>query len=139
MATNTSKTYLMYKATPEATDYTKLVDIKTVPDLPKAPDKLDTTTLSDTQKTSIMDIADVDNLEFDINYDPAVWETIAALKGKQTDYAIYFGDNGEYGYFTFTADTFIAFKSAKVSAVREATITLYPSTALVHNQGPAGS
>lgn len=44
---STYKTYLMYKATSAATQYTKLIDIKSFPDLGGEPERIDVTTLSD--------------------------------------------------------------------------------------------
>lgn len=44
---STYKTYLMYKATTAATEYTKLLDIKSFPDLGGEPERIDVTTLSD--------------------------------------------------------------------------------------------
>lgn len=128
MSQNTSKTYLRYKATPSATDYATLCDIKDYPDIFKAPEKIDTTTLSDEQHTYIKDIADVPDLTFTVNYDVDVYNTILPLEGTETAYEIAFGENGEFGKFDFTGDIFYNPNGGKVGAVREATITLYPST-----------
>ena len=48
MAITSYKTFLMHST--DGTAYTKLVDIKEFPDLGKAPDTIDITTLSDSMK-----------------------------------------------------------------------------------------
>ena len=83
MAISSYKTYLMHKAT-TATSYTKLIDIKSIPDgLIGQPNMLETTTLSDGQQTFIEGIRQVDSggFEFTANYTKTDFSTVNALKG----------------------------------------------------------
>lgn len=136
MATSSYKTFLMYKGA-DATEYTKLVDIKDYPDLGGAPEMLETTTLSSSMQTYIEGIQTLDALEFNINYDLATYNTIVALKGKETEFAVWFGGTetagevtptGAEGKFAFKGYISVRVTGKGVNEVREATISIAPST-----------
>ena len=80
MAITSYKTFQMHIT--DGTAYTKLVDIKEFPDLGKAPDTIDITTLSDSMKRYLQDILDTGQLEFTANYDLDDYKKLVALKGK---------------------------------------------------------
>lgn len=129
-ATLTANTFLMKGST-------KLVDIKEFPDLGKAPDTIDVTTLTNTMKVSINDLQDPGSLEFTANYDPDDYDTLKALEGAQNEYSVWFGasaegaPDGHLGKFTFTGELAVWVKGAGVSAVREMGIAIAPSTEIV--------
>lgn len=125
---NTSKTYLFYKATTEATAYEKLCDITSYPDVWAAPSRLDKTTLSDTQHVYEKDIADVPEMQFGCNYAKADMTKIKALEGQQLPYQLQFGESGADGMFNWTGDIFFTPTGGSVGAVRAGQITCYPST-----------
>ena len=100
MAISTYGISLMYKA--EGSTYTKLVDIKDFPDLGGAPEMLETTTLSDSMQTYIPGIQSLDALEFTANYTKEDFTKIKAMEGKDTEFAVYFGAEGEDGKFLFS-------------------------------------
>lgn len=134
MASSTYKTFLMKKG---SSDYEKLVDIKDFPDLGGAPEMIETTTLSDSMQTYIEGIMASDALEFTINYDLATYQTLLALKGTETEFAVWFGGTEENGVVTPTGDEGkFAFKGCLsvrvlgkgVNEVKEATISIAPST-----------
>ena len=136
MLTSSYKTFLMYKAA-SASEYTKLVDIKDFPDLGGAPEMLETTTLSDNMQTFIEGIQSQDALEFTANYDLETYTTLNGLKGKQTDFAVWFGGTGEGDGLTPTgSDGKFEFKGLLtprvvgkgVNEVREMIISIAPST-----------
>ena len=143
MATNTSKTFLMNSTT--GSTYTKLVDIKETPDLGKAPEGLDATTLSDTMKVYVSDIDDPGGtLEFTANYDPTDYATLQQHVGKEENFAIWLGGSesagvitptGDLGKFEFKATLSVWLKSASVSAVREMGIGLTPTTKITFKNG----
>lgn len=126
-ATNTSKSYLYYKPSTGST-YEKLLDITSYPALFAAPPKLDATTLSDTQRVYIPDIADTEDMVFGANYDIDSYRKVKELEGVQTDYEFRFGDKGEYGRWQWTGDIFTTPVAGEVGAVRAMEMTLYPST-----------
>ena len=134
MATSSYKTFLMYKNT---STYEKLVDIKDFPDLGGAPEMLETTTLSDGMQTYIEGIQGSDALEYTINYDLATYEKIAALKGIETEFAVWFGGTeadgvvtptGDEGKFNFKGYISIRIVGKGVNEVREAVLSIAPST-----------
>lgn len=141
MATSSYKTFLM-KGTGSggSVTYTKLVDIKDFPDLGGAPEMLDTTTLSDKMKTSIPGIQSVDSLQFTLNYDSDVYDTLDELTGVETKYAVWFGGTesggevtptGSEGKFSFTGTSSIYASGKGVNEVREMVLTIAPSTPII--------
>lgn len=102
MAISTYGVQLMYKAA-SAAEYTKLVDIKNFPDLGGTPESIDTTTTSDSMRTSIPGIIELDVLAFECNYTKTDFEKCKALDNVETDYALYLGNakdgaDGKYGF-----------------------------------------
>lgn len=134
MATSSYKTFLMHKV---SSAYEKLVDIKDFPDLGGAPEMLETTTLSDNMQTYIEGIQSQDALEFTINYDLATYEKIVAMKGKETEFSVWFGGTesageltptGDEGKFNFKGYISIRVTGKGVNEVKEATLSIAPST-----------
>ena len=134
MASSTYKTFLMKKGT---TSYEKLVDIKDFPDIGGAPEMLETTTLSDGMQTYIEGIMSSDAMEFTINYDLDTYNTLLALKGTETEFAIWFGGtesdgevtpDGSEGKFEFKGYLSVRVLGKGVNEVKEATISIAPST-----------
>ena len=134
MASSTYKTFLMKKGTE---GYEKLVDIKDFPDIGGSPEMLETTTLSDGMQTYIEGIQSSDALEFTINYELAVYETLLAMKGTETEFAIWFGGTesdgvvtptGDEGKFAFSGYLSVRVVGKGVNEVKEATISIAPST-----------
>ena len=136
MASSTYKTFLMKKGSGD-TGYVKLVDIKDFPDLGGAPEMIETTTLSDSMQTYIEGIQSSDALEFTINYDLTTYETLLALKGTETEFAVWFGGTesngavtptGDEGKFNFKGYLSVRVLGKGVNEVKEATISIAPST-----------
>ena len=135
MASSSYKTFLMKKGTGDT--YEKLVDIKDFPDLGGAPEMLETTTLSDHMQTYVEGIQSLDALEFTINYDLETYEKLLGLKGKETDFAVWFGGTGEgesltptgsEGKFNFKGYLTPRVVGKGVNEVKEAIISIAPST-----------
>lgn len=134
MATSSYKSFLMHK---KASAYEKLVDIKDFPDLGGAPEMLETTTLSDSMQTYIEGIQSQDALEFNINYDLETYEKILAMKGTENEFAVWFGGTeagdvvtptGTEGKFNFKGYISIRVTGKGVNEVREAVLSIAPST-----------
>lgn len=135
MAISTIGVYLMKKGSGDT--WSKLVDVKSIPDLVSPPESLDTTTLSNTARTFIPGLKDTQALEFTANYTKTDFETLAALEGTETEFAVWFGHTVTTGVATPTgADGKFAFKGyltpgvsgADVNAVVDMTITIMPTT-----------
>lgn len=138
---STYKTYLMYKATSTATEYTKLLDIKSFPDLGGEPERIDVTTLSDKIRKYTPGVQDLSSFQFTANYIAADYQKVKALEGQQIDYAIWLGaetsnsvdtPDGSDGKWAWTGDVSIFKAGGDVNAAQEMTITMYPSTDFVY-------
>ena len=137
MATSSYKSFLMYKKTGET--YEKLVDIKDYPDIGGSPETLETTTLSDSMQTYINGIQSSEAMEFTINYDSDTFNTIEAMADTETSFAIWFGGTeasgvvtptGSEGKFEFKGYISIRVSGKGVNEVREAVISIAPSTVI---------
>ena len=136
MVTSSYKSFLMHK---KEGAYEKLVDIKNYPDIGGSPETLETTTLSDAMQTHINGIQSSEAMEYTINYDSEIFDTIADMKGTEQEFAVWFGGTEEAGIVTPTGDEgkfeFKGFISIRVSGkgvneVREAVISIAPSTVI---------
>ncbi len=136
MAISTYKVFLMMK---EQSTYEKLIDIKDFPDLGGAPEMLETTTLSDAMQTFIEGIQSNDALEFTANYTKTDFETLAALKGQEKEFAVWFGGTEANGVATPTGSdgkfNFKGYLSAHpvgggVNEVVDMAVTIAPSTVI---------
>lgn len=135
MAISTYKVFLMKKGS--GSTYSKLVDIKDFPDLGGAPEMLETTTLSDGMQTYIPGIQSLEALEFTANYDKTDYQTLAALKDTESEFAVWFGGTesagvvtptGSEGKFTFSGKLSVFVVGGGVNEVVDMTITIAPST-----------
>lgn len=135
MARTSFQTYLMFSE--DGTDYEKLIDVKEIPDLGKAPDTVDITTLSDAQKRYLQDILDTGQLEFTANYDPIDYKKLAGMAHKDYYFAVWFGatttagvdtPDGNAGKFEFEGQLAVYVKGAGVSSAVEMGIAIAPST-----------
>lgn len=139
MAISTYKIFLMKKGTGQSATYSKLVDIKSFPDLFGAPDMLETTTLSDGAQTYILGIQNQDGLEFTANYTKADFTTLKALEGTETEFAIWFGatvsngvatPTGTDGKYEFKGLLNVSISGGGVNEVVDMTISIAPTTVI---------
>lgn len=139
MAITTYKVFLMKKG---ASAFEKLIDIKDYPDLGGAPEMLETTTLSNKNRTYKPGIQNADALVFTANYDKDDYETLAALAEQDNEYAVWFGGTesqgvvtptGSEGKFTFKGDLRVYVNGGGVNEVVGMTITIAPSTDIVES------
>lgn len=136
MAISTYKIFLMKKENSGST-YTKVIDIKSFPDLGGEPELLETTTLSDKMQTFIPGIQKLDALKFTANYTKEDYETLKALEEKEIDYAVWFGGteqggtltpDGSQGKFEFKGQLSVYVNGGGVNEVVDMTATIAPST-----------
>lgn len=135
MAISTYKVFLMHATS--GTTYSKLVDIKSFPDLGGAPEMLETTTLSDNMQTYIAGIQSLDALEFEANYTKTDYDALKKLEGKTEKYAVWFGGtgegsaltpNGSDGKFAFEGQLSVYATGGGVNEVVGMNISIAPST-----------
>ena len=144
MASSTYKSFLMKGTGSGTITYSKLVDIKSYPDLGGSPELLETTTLSDPMRTNILGIQANDSMEFTCNYTPSDYNAVKALEGTQQYIAVWFGgrdpddpeDEEIYPDFTdakFKFDGYLSVHAngGEVNAVREMTVTVAVSTPII--------
>ncbi len=138
MALSTYKSFLMYSS--DGSSYSKLIDIKTTPDMGDEPEQLETTTLSDPQRTYIEGLQDNPNKTFTANYDPVTYANLKELEHTEYYFAVWLGgtDNpgaaatptGDKGKFSFKGTLTCWLNGADVNAVQEITICIVPSTVI---------
>lgn len=136
-AISSYKAFLMNRSG-DSGSWTKLVDIKSTPDLGGAPENLETTTLSDKMQTYIAGIQSLDALEFTTNYNKTDYDAVKTHEGKKEQYAVWFGGTensdgtvtptGDNGKFKWDGELSVYVNGADVNAVVEMTITIAPST-----------
>lgn len=134
MAINTYQSFLMMK---NASDWEKLIDIKSFPDLGGVPESLETTTLSDKMKTFIPGIQNLESLKFDANYELEDFKKLSALESQEKEYAVWLGGNetggaltptGSDGKFKFKGQLSVYPSGGGVNEVVKMQITITPST-----------
>ena len=136
MAISTYRVFLMHK-TSGGSDYEKLLDIKSFPDLGGEPEMLETTTLSDNMNTYVAGVQSLESMSFDANYSKEDYEKCKALAGKDESYAVWFGGTGdgstltptgEHGKFAFNGEMSCFPSGGGVNEVVGLRITIAPST-----------
>lgn len=137
MAISTYKAFLMVK---DGGSYKKLIDIKEFPDLGGAPERLQTTTLSDKAHTYIAGIQDTEDLTFTANYTLADFQAVNKYyDGAEHDWAVWLGGtesgatltpDGTDGKFEFKGMLSCYVNGGGVNEVVDMTITLTPSTVI---------
>lgn len=106
---------------------TKLIDIKSFPDLGGAPEQVEKTTLSDSARTYIAGIQDQQVLEFTANFDKDDFTAVNALSA-ETTFWLEFGTGGSSGIFTWKGTAMAYVNGAGVNEVVEMTVVCTPST-----------
>lgn len=125
MAIATMNTILKYKVDDA---FVKLVDIKDYPDLGSAPELIETTTLTQTERhTNIKGLQDATDLTFTANYTLEDYETVKALEGNEEEFQLHLGDDGEDGVFGWKGELSVYLSGGGVNEVREMVITISES------------
>lgn len=138
MAISTYGVYLMYKK--DGSTYEKLVDIKSFGDLGGSPEQLDTTTLSDKIKTSILGIQELDLIDFTANYTADDFSKVKELEGQDLPFAVWFGNasgtpDGHDGKFEFNGMLSVYVSGGGVNEVVDMTVSIAASTEIFFNSG----
>lgn len=126
MALSTQGIYLMKGEGNENITYSKLVDIKTFPDMGAAPQTVDVTTLSDSMQQFIKGLDTAAAMEFTANYDAEDYAKLSALS-EETDFALYFGEEGTDGKFTWKGILSVWVVGNGVNGVIEMKISIMPT------------
>lgn len=127
MEKTTINTFLYHSETKDG-DFKKLIDITSYPDIFTAPDKLDISDLSSSQKKYTPGMTDLADYEFGFNYTKESYAKCKALEGKKGFYQIRFGENGEFGAWQWQGDVFATPSGGQVGGTRTGKIVCYPET-----------
>ena len=126
MAIATMNTILEYKN--ESEEFVKLVDIKDYPDLGSAPELIETTTLTETERhTNIKGLQDATDLTFTANYTLADYKKVKALEGEDHEFQLKLGEDGVDGIFRWKGELSVFLVGGGINEVREMTITITES------------
>lgn len=120
----TYKTYLMEGTGSDSLTYAKLIDIKDFPDLFAAPEMLEKTTLSDGGRRYEPGIKENEALTFTTNYSLTDFNALKAKEGEVLHLAVYFGENGADGKFTFDGKIAVTINGGGVNEIVEMTLTI---------------
>ena len=137
MPSTTIHTYLGYAETAgsisNSTAFTKLVSIKDFPDLGGAPDQVEITDLDDDVQKFLLGVQSMSALKFTANYVPANYDKLTGTgTGNTTNhtdgtirkYCVAFGQNGEYGVFSWEGQLSVWGVGGGVNAAREMKISI---------------
>ena len=124
--TLTKGTRLYYRKG-EATAWEIMARIKDYPGMRSAPERVDTTDLSDEMHTYIPGLPDAPELTFNIHHSKELALEIIGSEGIEHEYAVVFGDDGEYGWYYTKGEHFYSSTEGQVNTPHNAQITLYPS------------
>ena len=138
MAVTDEKSTTMYTylgTSEDGTAYTKLIPIKSFPDLGGEPDQVECTSLDDAQQTFLLGVKTMASMPFDCNYVPADYEKVKALcDGTIRKFCVAFGDNGERGIFTWEGQISCWVAGGGVNAVREMKIAISAATEITKSE-----
>lgn len=139
MAKSTIGTFLMIK---ESESWNKLIDIKDYPDLGGAPERIQSTTLSNKQHTYELGVQDIGEMQVTANYESEEYDRIKAYDDDvEHDFAFWFGGEegedgtmtptGVDGKFSFTGKLTCYVSGGGVNEIRNIMISLSNSTDIV--------
>lgn len=143
MAYNASSTYMSFLMhSTDGTTWTKLVDIRDFPDLGGDPELIDTTTLTDKQRTGVPGIIEADTLVFTANYDKDDFTRLntqmEADRSENSYYAVWFGGTevagqdptptGALGKFSFKGKLTVRVAGGGVNEARTMSVSIAAST-----------
>lgn len=143
MAISTYKTYLMH-GTGTTPTWSKLLDIKSFPDLGGDPETIDVTTLSDPMRVFIEGIKNTGNLQFTANYSSSDYSTIKGLAGKREKFSVWFGastsnevdtPDGSRGKFDFEGTISAYVTGGGVNEAVNMNVTVVPATKISFTPG----
>lgn len=110
---NGQKTTVGFSATGTA-PFTILGNLQEVPDIGGKLDKIESTTLADTQKTYVAGLLDPGDLAFKFRYDTATYQTAKGLEGTTTTLQVQYPDGSTQ---TFTAQLANVMDAVKTGAL----------------------
>ncbi|MBR1750442.1 MAG: hypothetical protein IJ740_06085 [Ruminococcus sp.] len=128
MEKTTIFTYLYMKKS-GSSEFTKLCDITSYPDLFTPPEKIEISDMSHKQRLYTEGMTDVPDYQFGANYTKASYAAVKESEDVDTNvYQLRFGENGEHGAWQWTGSHFVNILGGELNSKREMQITCYPET-----------
>lgn len=125
VAISSQKTYLYVSANGTDASYTKLIDVKNIPQIGGEPAKLKCTTLSaEKSEQYIPGLQDQESLGFTANYTKENWKKIAAITNTRYFQVRIGGTNGEQGIFQMKGTCMPYKNDVSPNSVQEFTIVI---------------
>ena len=128
--TSTYMTFLMHEVNESMS---KLCDIVDYSDLGSEPETIEVTTLSDRRRRFIDGLQNTEKITFTLNYTPAVYKALLALKGKLENYAVWLGGTesgedvtptGSNGKFSFSGYLSVFKTGGGTSEAQQMTVSI---------------
>ena len=134
-----SKNTTLGYQTSGSTTYTTIANIMEVPEMGGKPDKVEVTTLADSNKRYIAGLTDPGDLAFKFLYDnstaTSAYRILKGLEGQTTNYEVTYPDGTTHA---FTAQVSVSMDAIKPSAALTFTATMLVNSAIVVTP-PTGS
>lgn len=113
------------KSGTSASSLTKMADITSYPDMGGKPDKIDATTMSDTQSKSEPGVQQVPDLDFEANMDDTQFAAMRTNANTDMYYSLEFANGSKY---TWQGKHSVYENGGSVNGLRKATISITNST-----------
>lgn len=126
MAVSTIHTTLKFGTSDSS--LTKMCPITSYPDLIGTPEKIDTTSLDNTQETGIPGVKKLDTMEFEALYTKTEFQTLSANENTEGYFELEFGENGADGVFEWQGTYTLSVSGGGVNEARKMKIVVTPST-----------
>ncbi|QBO35378.1 phage tail protein [Periweissella cryptocerci] len=120
-----AQTLLQYSTTESGT-YSDLGGVQSVPEIGGAPEKVDVTTLADTQKKYIKGLQDTDNMEFKVVYRGSNFTTAKAMETAASKFWKVLYPDGSF--VSFKAGVTVKRDATEVNGALTFTVILTPET-----------
>lgn len=141
MAAATGKAYAtigtMLEYSEDGTTWQQLCRIQTFPELGGTPEQIETTDLEDEVQTFVLGVQQLDTMEFEANYSPAVYTTVDELAMEDLHYRIKLGKAGALGTVIWQGQHSVRISSGEVNGKIGMVVACSASTKITVNTEPA--
>lgn len=123
-------------STDGSTGWTELSKIKTFPALGGTPEQIDVTDMTDEISAFVLGVQQLDVLEFECNYSPAVFQSVQEQASKDLHYRIKLGKEGALGSATWQGQHTVRITEGEVNGSIGMTISCSATSKIAINTEP---